>query len=600
MNKNEDADSIVRTIIALQPTNLNCVPSVLKYWALRKEDEEGGEEENDENDNVHNRKSSSMRRSGKSDDDEDDEDEEKNKPLGLWANASNLGLGDVTSKQQIASEWNTRTNRAELIHASVYIFRKRSRDRFAKLNRCVRELQSTQRIAEDLIYDLSEKVESLTTTKLAIEDDDDDDFKLNDDDDDHDDNDDDDEQEEEDEDADGTVGGEFEKADTNSMIGRGDAKKKVASDDVTNDYDSKIGRKEKDVASISSSKNVSLSMGDRKNDVEDSKADSSGVTSTSSSSSASMKDSKAKEREDRKAEQSKTPSATKKVLSGMASNLTAKMFNRNGEKKKKDKFTESARQIQEFQDELNSTVAELQAERLARDENDLDHDLDNDDDDDGDDEEDGTNTNKTSSEVQNWKEFKFSREFMKRWKTVNKNDPIDQSWDTLNTKLKKHEHRETNLDGSGETEGRGSSQQKNKDETQKEKNESKQKKTKRSGWRRFVPFVPNSTDPEKYEGEEDEKSEESEEDTLPDLLNLDQINDLWDMKDHEWREYLAMNRPETLINKRIEVEWEDGYESGTITQFNRNTRKHTVQYDDGELRKYDLRRKNYRFLIGGA
>ena len=53
---------------------------------------------------------------------------------------------------------------------------------------------------------------------------------------------------------------------------------------------------------------------------------------------------------------------------------------------------------------------------------------------------------------------------------------------------------------------------------------------------------------------------------------------------------------ESLIkNNKVGGRW---FESGVATQFNRHTRKHTVQYDDGELRKYDLRRKNYRFVIG--
>ena len=58
--------------------------------------------------------------------------------------------------------------RAELIHASVYILRKRSRERYTKLNRCVRELQRTQRMVEDLVHDLSERVEMLTNTKIDI------------------------------------------------------------------------------------------------------------------------------------------------------------------------------------------------------------------------------------------------------------------------------------------------------------------------------------------------------------------------------------------------------------------------------------------------
>ena len=99
MNKDQDADSIVRTIIALQPTNLKCVPSVLRYWALRKEE--------DDEENVGNRRMESSKEEDYND--EDDDRNQKNGKLGLWMNASKLGLGDVTSKQQIATEWNTRT-----------------------------------------------------------------------------------------------------------------------------------------------------------------------------------------------------------------------------------------------------------------------------------------------------------------------------------------------------------------------------------------------------------------------------------------------------------------------------------------------------------
>ena len=101
MNKDQDADSIVRTMIALQPTNLKCVPSVLRYWALRKDE--------DDEENVDRGLNRRMESSSKEEEEEDDDQNQKNRKLGLWMNASKLGLGDVTSKQQIATEWNTRT-----------------------------------------------------------------------------------------------------------------------------------------------------------------------------------------------------------------------------------------------------------------------------------------------------------------------------------------------------------------------------------------------------------------------------------------------------------------------------------------------------------
>ena len=287
---------------------------------------------------------------------------------------------------------------------------------------------------------------------------------------------------------------------------------------------------------------------------------------------------------------------------------------------KKDKFKESARVIQQFQDELNSTVAELQAERIVRDTNEKNGDdtdeeekeeeKDDDDEDDDDDEQVDQNnpkSNSTSSETQNWKEIGFTREFMKRWQTLNRKNPIDQSWDTLNSNLQKNVQRHEGQDGADDTES-----EKNDENNKTKKQEgssstdsnksssgnSTKKKGSKSKWRKFIPFASNRTSDDVQVDEDDYDESDAEDETLPDLLNLDQINELWEKKDDEWREYLAMNRPESLIKKRIEVEWEDGFESGVITQFNRHTRKHTVQYDDGELRKYDLRRKNYRFLIG--
>ena len=477
--------------------------------------------------------------------------------------------------------------RAELIHASVYILRKRSRERYTKLNRCVRELQRTQRMVEDLVHDLSERVEMLTNTKIDIFAEDENEF-----------------------DDEG-----YKSDDTNSDSDQdGDDGEGGADDEKNADGDAKSSIKKKKNERVD---DVALNI-DPKQHVEDSKADSTGPAAAAKSS-----DSKDKEQQDddEKDEQSESKdkisagmAATSKALTGLAS----KVFKRDVDKK--DKFKESARVIQQFQDELNSTVAELQAERIVRDTNEKNGDdtdeeekeeeKDDDEDDDDDEQVDQNNpkSNSTSSETQNWKEIGFTREFMKRWQTLNRKNPIDQSWDTLNSNLQKNIQRHEGQDGADDTESEKNDEnnktkkQEGSNSTDSNKNSSgnsTKKKGSKSKWRKFIPFASNRTSDDVQVDEDDyDESDDAEDETLPDLLNLDQINELWEKKDDEWREYLAMNRPEALIKKRIQVEWEDGFESGTITQFNRHTRQHTVQYDDGELRKYDLRRKNYRFLIG--
>ena len=484
-------------------------------------------------------------------------------------------------------EYITGTMRAELIHASVYILRKRSRERYTKLNRCVRELQRTQRMVEDLVHDLSERVEMLTNTKIDIFAEDENEF----------------------DDDEG-----YKSDDTNSDRDQdGDDGEGGADDEKNADGDAKSSIKKKKNERVD---DVALNI-DPKQHVEDSKADSTGPTAAAKSSDSKNKEQQDDDDDEEEEEQSESKdkisagvAATSKALTGLAS----KVFKRDVDKK--DEFKESARVIQQFQDELNSTVAELQAERILRDSNEKNGDgtdeeeKEKDDDEDDDveqvDQKNSKSNNSTSSETQNWKEFGFTREFMKRWQTLNRKNPIDQSWDTLNSNLQKNVQRHEGQDGADDTESEKNDEN-NKTKKQEgsssstdSKKSSSGKSTKKegskSGWRKWVPFASNRTSDDVQVDDYDESDAEDE--TLPDLLNLDQINELWEKKDDEWREYLAMNRPESLIKKRIEVEWEDGFESGVITQFNRHTRKHTVQYDDGELRKYDLRRKNYRFLIG--
>ena len=46
------------------------------------------------------------------------------------------------------------------------------------------------------------------------------------------------------------------------------------------------------------------------------------------------------------------------------------------------------------------------------------------------------------------------------------------------------------------------------------------------------------------------------------------------------------------IGKRLKVQWSKGkWYAGVITEYNERTGKHTVLYDDGEVKEYNLAKK---------
>jgi hypothetical protein len=78
-----------------------------------------------------------------------------------------------------------------------------------------------------------------------------------------------------------------------------------------------------------------------------------------------------------------------------------------------------------------------------------------------------------------------------------------------------------------------------------------------------------------------------------DLLNEVQAADTQQstLTDVDW------TRPTTLIGKRVQVKWaREKWYQGTVTSYDCATRKHTVTYDDGDNRSYNLRRKTIEWL----
>jgi hypothetical protein len=69
----------------------------------------------------------------------------------------------------------------------------------------------------------------------------------------------------------------------------------------------------------------------------------------------------------------------------------------------------------------------------------------------------------------------------------------------------------------------------------------------------------------------------------------------WSEMSNERRLKKIYARPELLKMKHIDVLWEDGWYRGTVTQYNSYTKEHTVEYDDGELRRFKHTRKRWKF-----
>ena len=51
---------------------------------------------------------------------------------------------------------------------------------------------------------------------------------------------------------------------------------------------------------------------------------------------------------------------------------------------------------------------------------------------------------------------------------------------------------------------------------------------------------------------------------------------------------------EVLKGRSIDIKWQEGWYRGTVTQWNPHTGLHTIEYDDGTLCKYKMRRKLWR------
>lgn len=49
---------------------------------------------------------------------------------------------------------------------------------------------------------------------------------------------------------------------------------------------------------------------------------------------------------------------------------------------------------------------------------------------------------------------------------------------------------------------------------------------------------------------------------------------------------------ETLVGRRLRVRWSKGkFYSGIISKYDETTGKHTIEYDDGDIREYKLSKK---------
>ena len=58
--------------------------------------------------------------------------------------------------------------------------------------------------------------------------------------------------------------------------------------------------------------------------------------------------------------------------------------------------------------------------------------------------------------------------------------------------------------------------------------------------------------------------------------------------------------PRDWVGRRLRVQWKGGvYYSGQVTGFDTDTGKHTVTYEDGDVREYRLSQKTWEWIDGG-
>eukprot|EP00939_MAST-03C_sp_MAST-3C-sp1_P004472 g4472.t1 len=568
LDEEETIQNIVQTLIATHPVNMHALPTVLRYWALRRlqarkdlkygggDDEGSGEEKGR---GARARHSSRRFRERGDDDDGDDDDgasatKEGNaddEPLDTWSNATAMDLADATSLQQIRAEWDGRTLRGELLHASAYAFRSRSTRRLSSLGDCVQSVRRSQRIMENLVASIHERVSTMSAVVLDVSD-----------------------EEEEEEEEEVAINEDEEKANLHDAV----AISRSARTGI-----SKISAAPGGKAAAASDTSSSRSISDE------------GAISNSKS---------IVEPKKSKKKNYLLKSGTKKFLDGLggvSSTVTS-------ESKREKKFIDSARNIQSFQDELNATIAELEAERMSKAGG--ARDLSSTDDRGEVDAADAIAAVETSGASKKWANFEFESDFLKKWAALNRNNPVDKSWDTLDNKFRSNRPVAGPDDGDA---NRSSGAAVGASNTGSDSTSSSNSTDRRRGGGILSMFKFGRRRAAKRVGddgaiEKDENAESGEiggvhsgdaanANELPDLWSVDHINAAWAFEDEEWRDYVAQNRPEALKGKRIEVRWEEGYQSGTITQYNPHTQRHRVEYDDGELRLYDLRRKKYRFLM---
>ena len=68
-------------------------------------------------------------------------------------------------------------------------------------------------------------------------------------------------------------------------------------------------------------------------------------------------------------------------------------------------------------------------------------------------------------------------------------------------------------------------------------------------------------------------------------------------KEHRTQLAATISLQEAFVGKRIRVKWaKEKYYQGTVTNFDRETGKHRVTYDDGDVREYDLAKKTIEWI----
>ena len=57
------------------------------------------------------------------------------------------------------------------------------------------------------------------------------------------------------------------------------------------------------------------------------------------------------------------------------------------------------------------------------------------------------------------------------------------------------------------------------------------------------------------------------------------------------------SQPHDLIGRRLSIQWSQGKQyTGRVVSYNETTRKHTVEYDDGDIRTYNMQKKTIEWL----